>query len=412
VVGARGVRVTGSRGGLSERVTTPRTDFDAERDRIERAIAEVEPRAFPRPVDGEKATQYCYLLYQHASLVGDLEGLARAEVAIERAIAELGPAPDVYLLKANMDFKFHRLADVERDLHTGRGLLHTPQGRALQADLDFQEGRYDEARRGYESLIRDGPTWDSLARLAHLTWKLGDTEAADRLYLRAEDELTAKEMRHYAWVELQRGVLRLRQGRHETAWTHYDRADRAYSGYWLVDEHRAELLGAHGQLEEAVQLYERVVARVPRPEFHQALGELYALLGRVDQAAESSERALAAYLDSARRGGVHYYHHLVDFYSDVREDGAEAVRWARMDLALRSNFSTLAALGWALYRAGELPEAIDAMERALASGAADAHLFSQAGVIYRAAGVPDKSARYLEAAANINPQHDVFHVHR
>src|SRR5256885_8968016 len=52
-----------------------------------------------------------------------------------------GPAQDLYLLKANLDFKFHRLADVRIDLETGRGLSDTTQGRALRADLDFQEDR-------------------------------------------------------------------------------------------------------------------------------------------------------------------------------------------------------------------------------------------------------------------------------
>jgi tetratricopeptide (TPR) repeat protein len=389
-----------------------RSDFDIELDKIDQAIAEVELRAFAPPIDGEKATKYAYLVYQRASLIGDLAGFDAAEAAIERAIADLGPASDLYLLKANLDFKFHRLADVNRDLDTGRGLRHTTQGRALRADLDFQEGRYDDARRGYEAVIRDDLTWDNLARLAYLTWKLGDAAGADHLYLQAADQLTAKEMRHFAWVELQRGVLNLRQGRYEDALTHYDRADRAYSGYWLVDDHKAEWLGARGQVDEAAQLYERVIRRVPRPEFQQALGELCVLLGRPDRAAAWNQKALAAYLDSAQRGGVHYYHHLVDFYSDVREDGAEAVKWACKDLALRRNFSTLAALAWALYRAREFAEAMDTMDCALACGATDAHLFFQASMIYQSAGAHGKSARYLEAAATVNPDYASFHVHR
>ena len=151
---------------------------------------------------------------------------------------------------------------------------------------------------------------------------------------------------------------------------------------------------------------------MPRPEFQQALGELYELLGRADRAQAWNERALAAYLESAQRGGVHYYHHLVDFYSDVLEDGAEAVKWARKDIELRRNFSTLAALAWALYRAGEFAEALETMNQALASGAADAHLFFQAALIQRSAGGNGNSQRYLERAAEINPQYRSFHVHR
>jgi tetratricopeptide (TPR) repeat protein len=267
-----------------------RTDFEVELERIEGAIAELEGSAFTLPIDGEKATKFVYLLYQRASLAGDLDELALAETAVNTAIQEIGPAGDLYFLKANLDFKFHRLADVKRDLEMGRDLRDSLQGRALQADLDFQEGRYEAARRGYEAVINDELTWDNLARLAYLKSKLGDVAGAEQAYISAEDELTAKEMRHYAWVELQRGVLNLRCGRYDQAQTHYQVADRAYSGYWLVEEHKAELLGAQGKFEEAVALYRKVIARVPRPEFQQALGELYVSMGQPGTRSRGTKR--------------------------------------------------------------------------------------------------------------------------
>ena len=389
-----------------------RTDFETEVERIDQAIGQLQAGAFALPIDSERATKYVYLLYQRASLTGDLAAFAVVEESLQRAIAELGPASDLYFLKANLDFKFHRLAAVRNDLETGRDLRDTMQGKALLADLAFQEGRYQEAREGYEAVIKEDFTWDNLARLAYFKFKMGDVDAAEELYIEAEDELTAKEMRHYAWVELQRGVLKLRQGRHEEALAHYDLADRAYSGYWLVADHKAELLGAQGKFDEAAQLYEQVIARAPRPEFQQALGELYEVMGQRDRAEVWYQKALAGYLESAERGDVHFYHHLADFYADVREDGAEAVKWARKDIALRRNFSTLAALAWALYREGEFAAALDTMEQALSSGAADAHLFFQAATICHGAGGNGNGDRYLQMAHEINPHHRNFHVHR
>jgi len=389
-----------------------RTDFEIELERIDRTIGELEAGAFALPIDSERVTKYVYLVYQRASLTGNLAAFEVADKSLKRAIAELGPASDLYFLKANLDFKFHRLSAVRDDLETGRDLRDTMQGRALRADLDFQEGRYQEARSGYEAVIKEELTWDNLARLAYFKFKMGDVAAAEQLYIEAEDELTAKEMRHYAWVELQRGVLKLRQGSYEEAAAHYDRAGRAYSGYWLVDDHKAELLGAQEKFAEAAQLYEQVIARAPRPEFQQALGELYQVMGQRDRAEAWYQKALAGYLESAQRGDVHFYHHLADFYADVREDGAEAVKWARKDIALRRNFSTLAALAWALYRAGEFAEALDTMKQALSSGAADAHLFFQAATIYQSAGGNGDGDLYLQMAQAINPHYRGFHVHR
>jgi len=281
----------------------------------------------------------------------------------------------------------------------------------MLADLDFQEGRYEQARRALEDLIRENPSWDNLARLAYYKFKMGDTEDADRLYFEAEDELTAKEMRSYAWVELQRGVLRLTRGCYEEAMAHYRRADAAYTGHWHTDEHIAEVLAAEGLFDEAITLYESVMERAPKPELSQTLGELHVFLGRPEQAQPWFDQALAGYLESVGRGDVHYYHHLTDFYADVREDGAEALKWARMDLAVRENFATQAALAWALYRDRQFDAARDAMDQALASGVCDARLFAQAAMIEQAAGCVGESTRHLQMAEEINPRHMDFHVH-
>ncbi|MEA2174850.1 MAG: hypothetical protein QOD00_2442 [Blastocatellia bacterium] len=388
-----------------------RDDFSLDLERLDQEIAELKDNALAVPVDSEKATRYVYRLYQRASLTGDLTEFDVVLQTLDRAIGKIGPAPDLYFVKANIDFKLHRLAETLRDLETVPDLLESFQGRVLLADLDFQSGRYDDARRGYESLLDEERTWDNLARLAHLNLKMGDAEAAERLYLEAEDELTAKEMRSFAWVELQRGLLALTHGRYQDAWSNYKRAGLAYTGYWLVDEHVAELLGAEGKHEESIALYLKVVERVPKPELQQALGELYALVGQPVEAEAWHERALAAYMRSAERGDVHYYHHLVDFYADVRGDGALAVRWARKDLELRPNFSTQSALAWALYLDGQLDEARDMMTLALRSGARDAQMFYHAAMIQEALGQTDEARRYTQMASEINPHYMNFHVH-
>jgi tetratricopeptide (TPR) repeat protein len=219
-------------------------------------------------------------------------------------------------------------------------------------------------------------------------------------------------LRQYAWVELQLGLLALARGRHDDARVHYERSAKAYSGHWMADEHLAELAAAQGRFDEAVRLYRSVVERTARPEFQQALGEVYLFMGEPDRAEPWFEQALATYLASAHAGGVHYYHHLADFYADVREDGAEAVRWARKDIALRANFATQAALAWALYRDSQLGEAAATMDRALASGVSDARIFAQAATIREALGDREGAAQYTARADARNPHHRGFHVHR
>ena len=385
------------------------TDYEIELEQIDRDISELEDGALTIPIDAGKATKFAYRLYHRASLTGNFAELEAVESAIDDAIRQIGPWADLCLLKANLDFKLHRLVDARHDLEMVPKLAYSPQARALSADLDLQEGRYEDARKGYEAVIKANRTWDNLVRLAYLRARMGEVEGAERLYIEAEDEITAKEMRSYAWVELQRGLLELAHGRYESAWAYYERANEAYSGYWLVDQHIAELLGAQGKFDEAVALYERVIVRVPRPEFQQALGDLYVSMGEPARARPWHEKALAAYLESVQRGDVHYLHHLADFYAAVREDGGEAVRWARKDLELRQNFSTQAALAWALYRDGRFAEALDAMHKALSSGVRDAKLFFQAAMIHLAAGRTEEGKRFLREAAEINPRYHEVH---
>ena len=385
------------------------TDYEIELGRINNDICELQAGALTAPIDVGMATKFAYRLYHRASLTGDLAEFEVVETAIDATMRQVGPWADLCLLKANLDFKLHRLADARRDLEMVPGLANVPQARALRADLDLQEGRYESALEGYENAIQENRTWDNLVRLAYFKARMGDVEGAEHLYIEAEEEITAKEMRSYAWVELQRGVLDLTHGRYECAGTHYERANEAYSGYWLVDEHIGGLLGAQGKYDQAVALYERVVARVPRPDLQQAVGDLYVSAGKSDRARPWHDKALAAYLESARRGDVHYLHHLAAFYADVRRDGAEAVRWAREDLELRQNFSTQAALAWALFRDGRFAEALAAMHQALSSGVRDAKLFFRAAMIHLAAGRTDESARFLREAAEINPHYVDVH---
>ena len=401
-----------SRSAEPGRSTSEKTDYRIELERIEKTVAELQARALVPPTDTGTVITYVHGIYQHAVLTGNLAALESADSLIADAIRLVRCPSDLYFLKANLAFKLHRLADVKRNLQAVPSLQESVEGRALQADLDFQEGRYEQAKKEYHSVIEKNRTWDNLARLANFYAKMGDPARADRLYLEAEDELTAKEMRSYAWVELQRGLLDLAHGRHDDAHAHYARAARAYSGYWLVAEHMAELLAAQGEFGQAAALYEQVVAQVPRPDLQQALGQLYALMGRRGRAKSWHVQARAGYLESVRRGGVHYYHHLTGLYADVYEDGAESVAWARKDLELRDNFSTQAALAWALYRHGQFAEAVDRMNQALSSGVKEAHLFSQAATIHCAAGRAEEGERYLQMAAAINPCHGAFHVHR
>jgi tetratricopeptide (TPR) repeat protein len=385
--------------------------YAAEMRRIDQDIAKTDGDACSGPTDPDRITRHIYRLYQKASISGNLAELTAVERAIDNALPLLSHPGDLYLLKAHAAFKLHKLGDVHAALVAVPSVYDSEEGRLIRADLDLQHGNYQAAESGYVDVLHRERSWGALARLAYLRGKMGDVAGADRLYEEAEDQLTAKEMRAYAWLEVQRGFLDFAQGQHSAARLHYHRADAVYPGYWLIDEHSAELLGAEGRYDEAVVTFQRIASTFGRPDLDQAIGELYELAGRSGPAVYWKERALSAYLQSVQRGEVHYYHHLVDYYADVAEDGGEAVKWAYKDLQLRENFATQAAFGWAFYREGRVGDAVHWIDRALASGVVDALLYFRAGEIYSAAGNQVQGRNLRERAINLNPAVTGFHVH-
>jgi tetratricopeptide (TPR) repeat protein len=390
----------------------PLTGYRDELQRIECDIADLgvdDP--FAAPINSERLTRYIYRRYQRASLAGDLVQLRAVERAIERAVPLVINPGDFWLLKANVAFKLHRLADVEAALLAIPTFSHSTEVRLLRADLDFQHGRYHEAEAGYIAAMETESSWGALARLAHFRGKMGDLAGADRLYHEAEDELTAKEMRSYAWLEVQRGFLAFSRGAYADARSHYDRAAAAYPRYWLADEYQAELFGAEGKYAAAIDRFQALASTNDHPDLLQAIAELYEIAGRQEAARDWQKKALAGYLQSAQRGEVHYYHHLTDYYADVARDGAAAVTWAKADLQLRENFATQSALAWAFYRDAEFKEARGWIDRALASGVVDAHLLFRAAKIYAAAGDGDTGRNFLERARALNPFVERFHLH-
>src|SRR5260370_36702693 len=154
-------------------------------------------------------------------------------------------------------------------------------------------------------------------------------------------------------------------------------------------------------------MFQGLASESVRPDLLQAIAELYEIAEQPDAAGYWQGRALAGYLESARRGEVHYYHHLADYYADVAKDGIAAVTWARADLQLRENFATQSALAWALYRNAEVVDARARIDRALASGVVDAHLLFRAAKIYAGVGGRD----FLERAKKLNPFVERFHLH-
>ena len=76
-----------------------------------------------------------------------------------------------------------------------------------------------------------------------------------------------------------------------------------------------------------------------------------------------------------------FYRELALFYADHNLKLKESVELAKKELEVRHDIYTWDILAWVLFKNGRVPEAAEAMEKALALGTGDALLDFHAGMI-------------------------------
>jgi tetratricopeptide (TPR) repeat protein len=299
--------------------------------------------------------------------------------SVDAAVHEFPGWPDLLLLQGSLGLAVHRPDVASAALAALDDAADMPPVQVLAAHLAAFCGEYADARALYTEANRLDPQWDIWARLADLDVATGRFDEAEQCFDAAEDELTVKQMRAFAWVRVQRGDLARAVGDDVRAAARYDEADRAYPGWWYVTAHRAALDLARGRPDAAVTGYLSALAAADRPEFREGLGTALTAAGRPFEAATCLESALAEYTASAERGEVHYLHHLAGYW--LARDPAVAVGWARRDVDVRRAGGTLTVLAECLFRAGRVVEARRTLREALALGAGDPRLRARVAAI-------------------------------
>ena len=350
---------------------------------------------------------------------GDDRDLVLAKQRAEQSLVALPAAMNIAGLvgQVRVDQAGHRF---ERARAAAQQLIQLTPAKSypyfLLGDAALELGRYDEAEAAFATARRiEGKSPDTESRAARLALIRGQTAAARRHLSDALDiarRMTLPVPDLIAWCSVQLGQFRFGRGEWQAAESLYQAALDAVPDNLLALEHLAELRGAQGKTEIAAGLYRQVIERSRRPEFRQALGDLYTFAGRPADAAPWYDQALAGYLASVHAGHVHYFHHLAGFFSDSRPDSAQALHWAQQDITLRAGVYALDGLAWAQYQAGQFAAARTTIDKALATGIDDAHLLYHASMIHSLAGDVPGGAALLRRAVTANPRYNAFHAHR
>ena len=345
---------------------------------------------------------------ERARLTGDAASYARAERALEHAVALSPEDPEPAALLAGVRFTTHDFTgalELATDTYASDRNL---SALAVRGDAALELGRYDDAAADYQVLASSQPEAStSLVRLSRLAFLRGDATQASRLAAGAERAAVAEGAfgASRAWYSAYRGRLALDAGRYAAAAGHYRRAVETAPDYHLAVAGLASVRGAQGRTDDAIRLYERAVAMVPDPASLAALGDLYAVTGD-DRAAADRYATVEAIATLQAVNRQLFDRQLAAFWADHDGDLEAALTIAQRSLETRRDIYGDDLLGWVLYRSGRFDEAREASDRSLVMSTPDARLWFHAGMISAALGDDERARTELSHALALHPVFD------
>ncbi|MFJ9107647.1 tetratricopeptide repeat protein [Streptomyces sp. NPDC102283] len=302
------------------------------------------------------------------------------------------------------------LANARHDFAEGRvhGLSATrmapdrPDGYAVLADAEIQLGNYPQARHAVQRMLDIAPAAAAYSRAAYDLETRGRPEDAAIALQRAVDSAVTQDERAFAEARL--GDLAWSQGEADRAEGHYRRALSAVPDHPYGQAGIARVAAARGHRGRALELYTRLVERVPLPQF---LLESLDLRRASGDSHRGSERAvLSAQVRLARADGGPVDPHLILYAAD-HGDPKVAVELARREWQHARSVIVADALAWALHRAGRDTEALVHARRAAATDWKNALFRYHRGVIEQSLALPEGS-RHLSEAHALNPHLSLY----
>lgn len=228
-------------------------------------------------MEHERAANACL---DRGRLCDRWDDYASAESHLVRAFEIAPPGAGPFLSRARFNFTMHRFNQVEGDLARAESQpFLSPyiraEIRALRADAQLERGSVEPALADYRRAVDTQRDFSNLARLAGGLEKNGALQEADAMFAEASKALPQSAIRERAWVSLQRGLVALKAEDLKTAIQHYRDAQALLPGWWLAQEHIAEALCLQGEDDQALAIYQEVLARTNDPEFMDAIARIY-----------------------------------------------------------------------------------------------------------------------------------------
>ena len=350
---------------------------------------------------------------ERARLTGQFQHYAQADAAMREAAIVTTSSRNIALSRASLNYTLHRLEDVEADLQQAEKILlvNTPTQQridALRADVSLQQGRYSDALIAFEALDKQAPSTQSAFRLANYYWQLGEESSFEQWMKTASNRVMGKAPRMRAWLSLQLGIADLSRGRYDDALAHYNDALELFAGYWLIEEHIAEIDVIQGRLLLAENKYRNLIRRTDSPMFRIALAEVLQLMSvdgvsdeamRLTQTARNQLDKMVNLIPESMAG------HALEVSLHVDEP-EKALALAEHNQQIRPNGEASVLLAQAYTLVGKTNKAQELLRSVLASPYRSPDLYATASVVSRINGEQQHARQFSKTALAL--KHDAM----
>jgi tetratricopeptide (TPR) repeat protein len=364
-----------------------------------RQQVEANPKAF------QTYNELAFALCRKARDTSDISLYDQAESAVNRSLALSAGNYDAVKLRAAVLLGKHEFtAALKLTQELNHEVPDDIGGWALLVDANSGLGNYTEAERDAQWVLnlRSGNAL-GFEKAAGLRELFGDNEGAAEFYEEALRRTAQSDLDQRAWLLTQKARLTLAAGNPKLAAEILTQANGLFPDSQLASLVMADIDAANGNYSEASNLLERCYQAVP------SSANLYRWAVALDLSGQKEKAAaqFSAFETKARAEITRPYNanlQLIAFYSDHKNDPAEALRIATLESAHRQDCVTLAALAWALYQNGKFADAKTQMDKALAVGIREPSYFCHAALISAKVNNAADAARFQKELATF-PAH-------
>ena len=282
-----------------------------------------------------------------------------------------------------------------------------PHAHALLGDAAVELGDYEDAFEHYQKALDIRPDLSSYSRAAHLMWLTGDTRKARWLMNKAV-AAGGTHAENIAWCQAELALISFQDG----ALLPAERQAESALEHAPTNRHALAIMGrikvAKKEYPAAIQFYQRALDISLDHDSLVALGDLYALTDRREQAEEQYKRVVALHNSATNHshgGSVHAHGHaqLAHFYADHDRNLDEALRQAELAYGTYKNVYVADTLAWCYYQKGDYEKARKLIRKALQHNTPDAMFLYHAGMVCSKTGEIGAAQKYLYQALSLNP---------